>query len=160
MFMDWYFAASDGRTKELGGAARMYGLERRLTAFWAAMKDSLRACVDRDLMRQDFERMTDAELADIGIERSEIPIIVKSYPAAGRLQRWMMARLGLDREDAIRAWPAVMRAAAHTCAKCDERKRCGRWLESGASDESYRAFCPNSYRLTAMKLWQARRDKR
>ncbi len=69
MFMDWYFAASDGRTKELAGATRMYGLERRLAAFWAAMKDSLRACVGRDLMRQDFERMTDAELADIGIER-------------------------------------------------------------------------------------------
>jgi uncharacterized protein YjiS (DUF1127 family) len=160
MFMDWYFAASDGRRKEFAGADRMYGLEPRLAAFWAVMKDSLRACVARDLMRQDFEQMTDAELADIGIERSEIPIIVKSYPAAGRLQRWMMARLGLDRENAIRAWPAVMRAAAHACEKCDKRKRCKRWLESGASDESYRAFCPNSYRLAAMKLWQARRDKR
>lgn len=160
MYIDWYFAESDGRLKRLAGAVRVYRWEKRLASLWPAMKDAFRSWIARDLLRQDFEGMSDNELADIGLSRAEIPAIVKAYPTAGRLQRRMMTRLGLDLGQAVDAWPAVMRAVGRACAKCGERKRCERWLESCDANESYRAFCPNGYRFAAVKVWQARRNAR
>lgn len=157
MYTDWYLAAIGGHVNTSAGGTRAYGWERRLAALWPAVKDSLRAWVERQLLRQELEAMTPSELDDIGMNPAEIPAIVKAYPQAGRLQQRIMTRLGLDRKHAVGAWPAVMRAVGSACVKCGERKRCERWLESGAANDSYRAFCPNAYRFAAVKVWQARR---
>ena len=156
MFLDWYFAGSDGRLKSPAGAERVYRWENHLASLWASMRESYCTWRKRELLRQDLERLTPDELADLGLSRADIVRVVKAYPIAGRLHRRMMMRLKLDRVGVGRRWPAVMRALERACIMCGERKQCERWLDAGTTDDSYRAFCPNAWQFAALKTWQSR----
>jgi hypothetical protein len=62
--------------------------------------------------------------------------------ALGLFQR-MMQRLGIDPQQAA-DHPVELNEAQWRCRLCREWRDCRHWLDSGAPDERYRAFCGNA----------------
>ena len=96
----------------------------------------------QEALEHDLQRLSDLELADIGITRAEIPALARSKDAPALL-RQMLARLGIP-ETALQKDPALRQRVQRSCATCFSRAYCRRWLRTGQPAEGYKAFCPNS----------------
>lgn len=87
----------------------------------------------------------DDVLADIGLNRAQLGVLMTGPVDAGRQLDAMAAAAGTDL-DAIP--PAVLRDAQWTCTLCESRSACAHWLRSGEwSGGDPR--CPNADLLQA-----------
>jgi uncharacterized protein YjiS (DUF1127 family) len=96
----------------------------------------------QEALEHELQRLSDLDLADIGIARAEIPALARSQDAPALL-RQMLARLGIP-ETALQKDPAMRRRVQRACATCFSRAYCRRWLRTGQPSEGYKGFCPNT----------------
>jgi hypothetical protein len=104
------------------------------------------AAIRRDLReeltglgRDDLDRV----LAELGISRDELEIVIKNAPRSRMLFQSMLRRLGLEKRIGLAA-PQLIRRIERRCATCSRQKECSDWLEKGAPGTAYRQFCPNA----------------
>ena len=82
----------------------------------------------------------DETLADIGLDRARLDILVNGPVDAGRQFEPMAAAAGAD----LHAMPpAALRDAEWNCTVCDSRSACARWLRSGEW-KGGDSRCPNA----------------
>lgn len=94
----------------------------------------------------------DLILADAGLTRAQIDVLVAGSPDARRQLMAMLERLRI----AAKAVPAAtMREMGWTCTTCTDKRRCREWLAGGEEGE-FRAFCPNAALLDCQLLRQRR----
>jgi uncharacterized protein YjiS (DUF1127 family) len=102
---------------------------------------------ERDMLQRELAELgkhgeLDRVLADTGLARADIPTLIRNGPAAARQLDEMMERIGIDLAQCRGlSW---MRTIEWQCVACSSRNECRRWLESGASDDGFHAFCPNA----------------
>lgn len=118
-------------------------------ARWAAEWQQRRLCAT------ELDEASESLLADVGIDRADIPMIVRNNGLKGdRLER-MLHRVGLDGQpDLIR--PNYRYELQRTCATCHAARRCERWLDNEPADATWPAFCPNAYEFVLMTKGSAR----
>jgi len=78
-----------------------------------------------------------------GATREQLRATELSPLAALDLLQRMMQRLGIDPRQAA-DHPDALDEAQWRCRLCREWRECRHWLDSGAPDERYRAFCGNA----------------
>ncbi len=110
---------------------------------------------DRRIMAEELEALDDRTLAELGLARSQIQLVVGAYPAATEQFTQMLARIGLDTKEAPLD-PSTRGDLYRLCTMCTKRRRCRRWLASAAGAEGYPAFCPNAWMFG--RLLEARRQ--
>jgi hypothetical protein len=94
----------------------------------------------------------DLILADAGLTRAQVDVLIAGSPDARRQLMAMLERLGI----AAKAIPAAtMREMGWTCTTCTDKRRCREWLADGKEGE-FRAFCPNAALLDCKLLRQRR----
>ncbi len=110
--------------------------------------------IARDRMRSELESLAaigelDAVLAEAGLSRSDVPLLLAHDldETAGLEQ--MAQRLGISPEKLAAA--AGPRDLQWRCLNCEARKPCDRWLADHASAEEAPRFCPNAEDLNAIK---------
>lgn len=86
-----------------------------------------------------------AALADIGLDRAQLDVLLNGPADAGRQLEVMAAAFGADLD---RVPPAVLRDAEWTCVICKSRSACAHWLRSGEWTGGPDARCPNTAVLT------------
>lgn len=130
-------------------------LPARLARWFASCIEGWR---ERAQLRSEFSRLAqqgelDRTLADSGIARSDVPRLMHAHPGTPQQLRRMMARLGIDRARFSRsqALADALREMEWRCGECADWRHCRAWLESGASAETYRAFCPNASALDQLR---------
>ncbi len=108
-----------------------------------------RAALRAEFMDLDRRGGLDAVLDDIGVTRAELAKIIGGYPVSGRLLPAMARRLGVD----IDALDSRSRYdLGRSCAMCQSRRSCRRWLDNDEADGSaYRRFCANAELLDAVR---------
>jgi len=148
--------AIDGRTTTTIGpvaASRPAGgvLRRMARAFarWIEIR------CKRSALAEELYRLDDRAIADMGLRRSDIPLVVQAYPDTADLLRRMVRRVGLDFE-VLSKQPAVMRRLERACATCWFRRDCRWWLECHDGKNGYRAFCPNTEEFDMLRLQRHR----
>ena len=138
---------SPGSASVVVTALRRVGLKAR---------EGVRSWWRRAELERELATLTDQEIEDAGFVRSEIPTVLKNYPASSDLRQRMLGRLGVDSEAAWRRFPGLMRAIHRACALCGARKACERWLDSEEPGRGHHLFCPNADDLDAIKERQER----
>jgi len=98
---------------------------------------------DRRMMADELNSLDDRTLAELGLARDQIPLLVRAYPAATERFAQMLARVGLDTK-AAPLDPATRGDLYRVCTMCTKRGRCRRWLASTKAADGYPAFCPNA----------------
>lgn len=96
----------------------------------------------QDALAHELQRLSDLDLADIGIARAQIAVLARSQDAP-ELLRQMLARLGIP-EVVLPKDPALRQRVQRACATCFSRAYCRRWVRSGQPAEGYKGFCPNA----------------
>ena len=99
-------------------------------------------------LEKELQRLTDIDLADIGIGRDQIAAAARSQEAP-QLLRQMLQKLEIAGEVLARH-PGLREELGRICRTCGARDHCRRWLRQG-TDESYRDFCPNESELSALR---------
>ncbi len=110
----------------------MSGFSRKLRDFLA-----------QERTRAEIEAMSDVEVADIGLDRSDLYNFAAARPQM-RMQMLRMAeQFGLSEEDVTRPrWRAL--ECVHKCRTCSQPEACFRYL-AGMGDGSFgQADCPNA----------------
>lgn len=85
----------------------------------------------------------DRVLADIGINRDELEIVIANAPRSRMLLQSMLRRLDLDKRVGLMA-PELVRSIERRCATCVKQHECSEWMAAGAPGAAYRSFCPNA----------------
>lgn len=113
--------------------------------------ESMSVWRERRALARELTELDDVALADLGLVRGQIPILVRAHPAAANLLGQMLKRLGLESEE--RPLEAGMREDLYrVCVQCIERKHCRRWLASpSSSQEGLKAFCPNAWMFDLLR---------
>jgi uncharacterized protein YjiS (DUF1127 family) len=94
----------------------------------------------QEALRHELQRLSDFDLADIGITRAQIGVVAGSHKAP-ELMRQMLARLGIP--ETVLQDAALRYRLQRACATCFSRAHCRRWLRRGGPSAGYKAFCPN-----------------
>lgn len=117
-----------------------------------------RSVLEHELVRLDAQGDLERVLSDAGMSRSEMSRLINGHPGASGQLAEMMGRVGADRTDlhATAAARSALRAVERECTSCDSWRECRGWLASHATDNGYRAFCPNAETLEEMREQQAR----
>ena len=89
-------------------------------------------------------------LEAIGLTREQLQAFDISPLASAELLSGMMERIGLAGID-IRSEATASEAPELRCRACGEWRQCRRWLKSGATDDTYREFCPNAALLDRLR---------
>ena len=111
-----------------------------------------RAKLRAELEALEAKGELDIVLAEAGLTRSQLNLMVAGHPDAGQLLTSMLDRLRLDRS----VIPAdTIREMGWACTICDDKRRCREWLADG-EEGGYRAFCPNTLQLDYASLKQNR----
>ncbi len=138
-------------------AAANSGLIGRLRARIATMiaDARARASLRQELAHLDANGELDGVLAEIGLSRAGVPVLVKRHPGAYRRLAAMLQRRGLadcrSRNALARSTVrAEMRDIEAQCLFCQATRKCETWLASG-QQEGYREFCPNSEAMDRIK---------
>jgi uncharacterized protein YjiS (DUF1127 family) len=134
-----------------GLAGRLQGVAARCAR--KAM-DHIAIWHDRRMLEEELGGMDDRTLAEIGLMRSQIPLLAKAYPASVQQLTQVLIRLGLDTKE-VPLDPATRGDLYRNCTMCSKRRRCRRWLGSAKGSEGYPAFCPNAWMFS--RLLEARR---
>lgn len=129
-------------------------LVRRVRGLTAAAGSYFRDAAERRRVAQEFAQLDDRDvarvLADIGCSREDLRALINNAPRAPALLHAMTARLGLEAALAV-AESDMVRDIERRCTTCISQARCRRWLHrSGAKDEGYKQFCPNTGNFEAM----------
>jgi hypothetical protein len=112
----------------------------------AAHEDAqVRAELEHEFDCLDRVGELDGVLANLGLSRGGVPVLLENYPGAMRRFAAMTARLGIGAGKAptARAGIDALFGARRRCLFCSERRQCEAWLRGGVRD-GYRAFCPNA----------------
>jgi uncharacterized protein YjiS (DUF1127 family) len=80
-------------------------------------------------------------LDDVGITRAELDFLIKAPADAGRQFETLAAA---EQVDLRQLRPEVLREAMWTCARCECRAPCERWLRTGIWNYSGDPRCPNA----------------
>jgi hypothetical protein len=141
------------------------GLRERVGAALADFRQRFRTMLDdareRAALRRDLAALEsvgelDRVLADLGLSRDGIPLLMKNHPRSARLLAGMMQRLGIPtpQDPWIRArLHPQLTEIRQQCVMCTKTRRCERWQRSGAST-GHAAFCPNAAALVQLRLEQ------
>ena len=103
----------------------------------------LRDFLSRERTRAEIEAMSDREVADIGLDRSDLYSFAATRPQM-RMQMLRMAeKFGLAEEEVSRPrWRAL--ECVHTCRTCSQPNACFRYLTGGGDGTFGPDDCPNS----------------
>jgi hypothetical protein len=82
-----------------------------------------------------------AVLRDIGLTPADVGAVLAGHPQSAWLLDSMAERQGVDLNRLH--YRFVLRDMQRTCALCEERARCRRWLQSPRGGDHHR-FCPNA----------------
>jgi uncharacterized protein YjiS (DUF1127 family) len=83
----------------------------------------------------------DETLNDVGLTRAELGFLIKAPANAGRQFETLAAA---EQVDLRQLRPEVLREAMWTCARCECRAPCERWLRTGVWKYSGDPRCPNA----------------
>lgn len=128
-----------------------HGAERLVAAVQQGMRaaaDAVETWCRRTALEEELQRLTDTDLADIGIGRDQIAAVTRSQEAP-QLLRQMLEKLEVAAE-VLDRHPGLREELGRVCRTCGARDHCRRWLRQG-TDESYRDFCPNESELAALR---------
>ena len=134
--------ASLGAKEQTVGQAQPRTLGARLRGFVAAWQE-------RRTLARELSSLDDRELSDIGLMRWQVPVFVKAHPTADRLLAEMLARLGLEADEALNS-RLLHDDVYRSCALCREHGRCRRWLSTAGAVAAAPAFCPNAWTFRQM----------
>ncbi len=128
-----------GQTMEQAQPRTFAGRVRGFIAAWQ----------ERRTLARELASLDDRELSDIGLMRWQVPLFVKAYPTADRLLGEMLARLGLEADEALNS-RLLHDDVYRSCALCREHGRCRRWLSTVGAVAAPPAFCPNAWTFRQM----------
>lgn len=114
-----------------------------------AAADAVEAWCRQAALEKELQRLTDTDLADMGISRDQIADIARAQEAPQLLQQ-MLQRLEIA-DGVLARHPGLRDELARVCRSCGARNLCRHWLQQDRTDESYRDFCPNESQLAALK---------
>ena len=102
---------------------------------------------DRAALRAEFAHLRDTGqldrvLNDIGVDPSEVSVLIQNHPGSARRMAAMLRRLRIEVTPKTLS-SADMRAIQRTCLLCAASGKCDRWLHSETSEDPSH-FCPNS----------------
>jgi uncharacterized protein YjiS (DUF1127 family) len=142
------------------GARRQWrgGFVAALAAAVHRAAEAFDDCRQRHMLRLELAEMAaggdfDRMLADVGISRSQIPVLLSAHPGAARRLGGAMRRIGIDPARIRAGW--TLSDIEWTCTTCRSQRSCRKWLTSGAR-EDYRAFCPNAASFDRLRAEQRR----
>lgn len=106
----------------------------------------------RNALERELAALDDHQLADLGINREQIPALVSAYPESTELLTRMLARLGITEAEIARN-PGLRHELEHSCTHCFVRRECRRYLKlpTDQNVEGYRKFCPNAAELDKLR---------
>ncbi len=114
-----------------------------------AAADVVEAWCRQAALEKELQRLTDTDLADIGISRNLIADVAWSREAPQLLQQMLQK---LEIADGILArHPGLRDELARACRSCGARNLCRHWMRREQADNSYRDFCPNESQFAALK---------
>lgn len=103
--------------------------------------EQFRTALRRLLGGDHPERLSEMELADLGLSRADVAILQNGAPGARVRLEKMAAQFGVSPADIDRD-RGIALDLAETCARCDEARRCMQAIKTGQKlDEDN---CPNS----------------
>jgi hypothetical protein len=113
--------------------------------------------------RWELDRCGDPEIAhlaqDLGISTSDLRTLAGRWPDSADLLRRRIDTLGLD---ATQIEPEALRDLQRVCSQCADERRCEhdfrRESGDGASDRTWRDYCPNVAALDVLRSQE--RDRR
>ena len=105
-------------------------------------------------LREELGRLSpgelDRSLADAGLNRGDMEVIMRSGGARRRLMARMMRQFEADPKAIPPRYWGAMREAERVCAHCKSAKRCRSWLDQGRRNAAARVFCPNAELFESM----------
>ena len=109
---------------------------------------------ERDRLHRELETLSligelDAVLADAGLTRSDLPLLLEHDPEEMAGLEQMAQRLGIAPEQLTAA--VGRHDLQWRCLTCDDKKLCKRWLADHESAEAAPDFCPNAVDLNAIR---------
>jgi hypothetical protein len=96
--------------------------------------------LQRELAQLAAMGSLDGALADLGVARSQIDLLMAGCAGSSEQLDKMFARLGID---AAQLPIESQREMTLTCTACHDKRRCRKWLSVAGETESA-AFCPNA----------------
>jgi hypothetical protein len=121
-----------------------------------SFKASIRRYLDDAAMRRDLRQELaelggdlDRILAEIGMTRAELDVLIENAPRSRMLLQSMLQRLDLGKRLAMTA-PQLVRSIERRCATCGSQSACEDWMTRGAPGDGYRSFCPNAEAFDAL----------
>ena len=114
-----------------------------------AATDAVESWCRQAALERELQRLSDPDLADIGISRDQIADIARAREAP-QLLRQMLQKLEIAGEVLARH-PILREELGRVCRTCGARDHCRRWLRQDQTDESYRDFCPNESELAVLR---------
>jgi hypothetical protein len=91
----------------------------------------------------------DQVLADVGLNRSDLPAILALDPDSPEGLRQMAARLGISPQTL--ALGGGQRELRRRCLDCRDKDPCGQWLKQAQAPEAAPGFCPNAAELSRIR---------
>jgi len=127
---------------EAGMAARAVAFGEALVRYAVEWIDDRRYAIRHRHYIEELDRAgeLDGLLEAIGITRAQLQAFEISPLASAELLSRLAARIGLDVADI----KAEGDSPELRCRTCENWRECRHWLERGADDSAYRAFCPNA----------------
>lgn len=104
----------------------------------------------RHIEELDRRGELDGLLEAIGVTRVQLDAFAVSPLASAELLIGMMAHAGVGDAD-IHDEAGASGDPELRCRACDNWRQCRRWLQRGANDDGYRAFCPNAALLDRLR---------
>jgi uncharacterized protein YjiS (DUF1127 family) len=114
-----------------------------------AATDTVESWCRQAALERELQRLSDVDLADIGISRDQIAEIAASQDAPQLLAQ-MLQRLAIA-DTVLARHPGLREELVRACRTCGARDLCRRWLRQDSADDSYRDFCPNEADLAALR---------
>jgi hypothetical protein len=122
-----------------------------------AVKASVRRYFDDAAIRRELREELqglgggdlDRVLADLGLNKDEMDLVIENAPRSRMLLQSMLRRLNLDRRLTLMA-PQLVRNIERRCATCVNQRECNDWMDRGAPGDGYRKFCPNAETFDAL----------
>lgn len=116
--------------------------------------------------RRDLRDLADLGETDFCAIARDLYLSPGDFEAIARNDgRWsanlgeLLDAVGIDRAEAMRTGPAVIRDMERVCAICPATNRCGRDLRAGQARWTYREYCTNSPTIDALEEHQFRQRR-